>query len=341
MVTSLSGGSDEANAVAIQPDGKIVIAGHSGTGAGLARYDADGFLDPTFGAGGTVQIALGLAGSNITSLLLLADGSILVGGWADLGLGGWPDFMAARFTPVGALDPEFGSSGVATIPIGTQHDEAYALAVQPDGRIVLAGCTLKPGTTWDLALARLTASGALDTSFGTSGKTTTEFAGRNDCARAVAVLPDGKIVAGGYATVNDPAVQETNFALARYTAAGALDATFGSGGTVTTDFGGAGLYQRADEGYGMAVQADGRIVLVGQAQTLDLAVARYLDDGSLDGSFGSYGLVRRDFAALDEQGDRARAVAIQPDGGIVVVGTGETTWNFGAESDWVILRYLP
>src|SRR6266536_6168109 len=152
--------------------------------------------------------------------------------------------------------------------------------------------------------AAVAGPGALDPSFGTGGQVTTDFGGF-DSAQAVAVQSDGKILAAGSSGGGD-------FALARYNADGTLDSTFGSGGKLTTDFGG------FDVALGVALQADGKIVAVGGGGSgSDFALARYNADGSLDASFGSGGMVTTDFGGFEA----ATAVAIQGDGKIVVTGS--------------------
>jgi uncharacterized delta-60 repeat protein len=338
QTTDFAATNDVVQAIALQPDGKILAAGTAHTAAALARYDADGFLDPSFDGDGKVTVALGAASSAIRALVVLEDGKILVAGWADEGTG-WNDMMAARFAADGSLDPSFGSGGVARVPFGTGFDEAYALAVQPDGRIVLAGRAEVAGSAFDMALARLEPDGALDLTFGSGGKVTTDFEGWAECAYGVAVLPGGEIVAGGSAIVAIPYLVDHDFALVRYTAAGALDGTFGAGGKVTTDFH-SPTSRVGDQAFGMAIQDDGKIVLAGQAWDRDFGAARYLPDGSLDWAFGAWGIVRTDFA-LPEDDDAAHAVAIQPDGKIVVAGRAQTVYGYQAQNDWGIVRYLP
>jgi len=216
-VTTDFGGSDYGFSVALQPDGKIVVAGYAGGDFALARYNSDGALDTSFGSGGKVTTDFG--GSyhpDGFSVALQPDGKIVVAGYA----GG--DFALARYNSDGALDTSFGSGGKVTTDFGGS-DAGYSVALQPDGKIVVAGYA-----GLDFALARYNSDGALDTSFGTGGKVTTDFSGGRDVGYSVALQPDGKIVVAGYAGVD--------FALARYNSDGALDTSFGSGGKVTTDF---------------------------------------------------------------------------------------------------------
>src|SRR5690349_14306949 len=167
--------------------------------------------------------------------------------------------------------------------------------------------------------------GDLDSSFGSAGKVTTDLGGV-DVIRAIARQPDGKIVAGGISTVGTNA----DFALARYNADGSLDPSFGSGGTVRTDFGG------TDEIWGIALQADGKIVAVGRT-TANIALARYNPDGSFDAGFGSAGKVVTNLSpAGNPPGqviDVARGVAIDSSGRIVIAG--------GAGNDFGVVRYEP
>jgi uncharacterized delta-60 repeat protein len=208
----------------------------------------------------------------------------------------------------GDLDPSFGEGGKVTTDVGPGSEMAAAIAIQADGKIVVAG---RGGPFSDFVLARYNTDGNLDPSFGIGGQVTTDFGGNNDAASGVAIQADGKIVAAGSAAPESSCCQ---FALARYNTDGSLDPSFGTGGQVTTDFGG------LDEASGVAIQADGKIVVAGRGgPSSDFALARYNADGTLDPSFGTGGQVTTDFGGF---GDAANGVAIQTDGKIVAAGTG-------------------
>ena len=163
----------------------------------------------------------------------------------------------------GALDSSFGSGGKVTTPIGTSDDLAYALVSQPDGKLVAAGYT--SGTTFDFALARYNSDGSLDSTFGTGGKVTTPIGASSDEAHALILQPDGKLVAAGY-TSNGSTY---DFALVRYTSAGSLDSTFGTGGKVTTPIG-----TSNDQAYALVLQPDGRLVAAGYGSAVPVSVDR-------------------------------------------------------------------
>jgi uncharacterized delta-60 repeat protein len=178
------------------------------------------------------------------------------------------DFALARYTSNGTLDATFGAGGTVTTDFAGGGDIGRSVAVQSDGKIVAAGRAVISGNS-DFALARYTSNGTLDAGFGTGGTVTTDFAGSVDQAFSVALQKNGNIVAAGLALING----NSDFALARYTSNGTLDASFGTGGTVTTDFAGSG-----DQAFSVAVQRDGKIVAAGQAVVnggLDFALARY------------------------------------------------------------------
>jgi uncharacterized delta-60 repeat protein len=228
-------------------------------------------------------------------------------------------------TSAGSLDATFGSDGKATTAIGSGDDKAYAVALQSDGKIVSAGASSN-GTNWDFALVRYNTDGSLDGSFGTGGKTTTDFAASNDYAYAVAIQSDGKIVAAGASSngVN------LDFAAVRYNADGSLDGSFGTGGKVTTAIGTGDEYANA-----VVIQSDDKIVAVGSSSNgsnLDFAAVRYHADGSLDGSFGTAGMVTTDFVSSD---DYAYAAALQTDGKIVAAGQSSSVSN----RDFALVRY--
>jgi uncharacterized delta-60 repeat protein len=327
--------------MARQPDGKIVAAGISGTidvpasfDFALARYNTDGSLDPSFGTGGKVLTDLG-RDDEINSVTVQPDGKIVVAGFSGTARNGdRGDFAIARYTARGALDPSFGTGGRVTTDFAGGSDSGEAVALQPDGKIIVSGSATRAGSGGDFAIARYTARGALDPSFGTGGRVTTDLSGRHDVADAVAIQPDGRIVAAGGSDV----VTNSSgaYALARYSAKGALDASFGAGGTVETD-----LTDGHDEVFGLALQSDGKIVAAGGAnfvlaQAGDFALVRYAPDGSLDAGFGSGGTVTTDFAGGF---DNAFDVAIQADGKIVAVG--EVTFSDATTSrDIGLVRYL-
>ena len=215
-----------ADAAAIQPDGKIVAAGHvsrdSGTVVALARYNADGTLDRSFGQGGRVETKVGEGFSYASGLVVQPDGKLVAAGRAHVSPDG--NFALVRYSADGKLDPSFGDGGTVVTNVGN----AWALAIQRDRKLVTAGTN--GGRRYrEFALARWTADGSLDPSFGRNGKVQTAFV-TAATANAVLVRADGKIVAAG-------TVGGRDFALARYTGGGRLDRGFGSGGKVLTDFG--------------------------------------------------------------------------------------------------------
>jgi uncharacterized delta-60 repeat protein len=328
VTTDFGGDSDRAQSVALQPDGKIVAAGTtstpgvSGADFALARYNPDGSLDATFGSAGKVTTDFG---GGAEAVALQPDGKIVAAGSASPGATIFSDFALARYNPDGSLDATFGSGGKVTTHFASGTDQAFGVALQPNGKIVAAG-TAHTGTSYNFALARYNPDGSLDATFGSGGKVTTEFTANFDQANTVALQPNGKIVAAG----RTGAGTSHDFALARYNPDGSLDATFGSGGKVTTDFTGG-----SDQAFGVALQPNGKIVAAGTAHTgtiLEFALVRYKKHGGLDPSFGSGGKVTTDFTGSN---DLAFGVALQPDRKIVAVGDAGTV-----NSDFALARYL-
>ena len=295
-----------ARAVALQPDGKLVVAGTLYPGQrefGVARYDADGSLDTSFASGGLATVPFYYWESeDARAIVVQPDGKIVVGGRGAL----------ARLDTDGTLDPTFGSGGIAHLT-ALVPGTAFALALQPDGKIVVAGTD---GGGFDFAIARVNSDGSPDTSFSGDGVATMGFmpTAAYVSAQAVIIQPDGKIVVAGSASG-----YQQYFALARFDQDGTLDTGFGSGGGILTTF----PSTIGQVAYALALQADGRIVVAGKAYldpgTTVFALARYLTDGALDLTFGTGGRVMADFPASPK--DAAAAVALRPDGRIVAAGS--------------------
>jgi uncharacterized delta-60 repeat protein len=320
-VTTTIGSNADAFSVAIQSDGKIVLAGNAIIGGrdeiAVARYNTDGSLDSSFDSDGKVTTTIGEA-DYATSVVVQSDGKIVVAGSS--ATGGDSNFALIRFNTDGSLDSSFDP---AVTPIGSANDEAYSVAIQSNGKIVVAGYS-DNGAQRVFAVARYNTDGSLDSSFNSDGKVTTAI-GSDDLAKSVAIQSDGKIVVAGSSSNGS----DNDFALIRYNTDGSLDSSFASDGKVITVFGSSGEFANS-----VALQSDGKIVVAGSsdngAQRV-FAVARYSADGSLDSSFDSDGKVTTAIGS----GDFAFSVAIQSDGKIVVVGSS----NNGSDDDFAILRY--
>jgi len=212
------------------------------------------------------------------------DGKLVVGG---VKTPAGQHFAVMRFTPAGALDATFGTNGVAQTRVGTSSHVASAIAVQPDGKILLAGFTRFVGQNSDFALLRYTSDGALDTTFGTGGLVLTDFGGETDQARTMVLLPDGRIVLAGQTVSDDLAIADMAFA--RYLPDGSLDPAFGTGGRAVVDVRGTPSEVRS-----ISVLGNGQIVAAGLSKNpvgswSDVVVARLRVDGSVDAAFGQAG----------------------------------------------------
>ncbi len=339
VTTDIGGNADEAHAVAIQGDGKIVAVGYSYNGTkddfALVRYNTDGSLDTTFGTSGTVTTAIGSGDDRAYAVAIQSDGKIVAVGYSYNGTK--DDFALVRYNTDGSLDTTFGTYGIVTTAIGSGDDRAYAVAIQGDGKIVAAGVKSDyPGfsTPTLFALVRYNTNGSLDTTFGGTGMVTTSvgsFGG--DAASAVAIHSDGKIVVAGHSRGEWGSV----FALARFNVDGSLDSTFGGTGIVTTSFAPWGIDYDAFA-YAVAIQGDGKIVTAGYRYGFNyifrntIALVRYNSDGSLDTAFGTYGTVS---TAIGNGDNKAYAVVIQGDGKITAAGY---SYN-GTNDDFALVRY--
>lgn len=312
------------NALVVQADGKIVGAGQALTNTSqgerfifaLVRYNPNGSLDTTFDGDGRVTTEFGFD-SGAQAVTLQPDGKIVAAGFANMVFGGTNNyaFALARYNADGSLDTSFGTGGKVTTDITANNDQIMGVAVQPDGRIVVGGFVNAGAGATDFAAARYNANGTLDANFGAGGIARTDFAGTLDGGSNLALQPDGKIIVVG--TVFNSSVVG-DFALVRYNTDGSLDAGFGTGGKVRTDF---GAGETAED---LAIQTDGKIVAVGstgQPGSFDFAAARYNANGTLDTSFDGDGKAVINFGGGTTSIDNASAVAIQQNGKIVIGGT--------------------
>src|SRR6266480_2409624 len=322
---------DDGKSVAVQSDGKIVVAGYATVGRAsniaLVRYNMDGSLDKSFNGTGKVITAVGDGDCKGEGLALQSDGKIVVAGYSfKPGGKDRAEFTVLRYNPDGRLDSGFGKSGKETTEIGRDADDATSVALQSDGKIVAAGRTFAP-TNNDFAVARYDRDGKLDLSFNATGKAIADF-GKLDYGRSVAVQSDGKIVVAGFESTDGT----EKFALVRYNLDGTLDTSFGGTGKVLTLVGMSG-----SNATGVALQGDGKIVVAGYAinnsgRDRDFAIVRYNADGSLDTRFNGSGKVT---TAVSDHDGHCEAAALEKDGKIVAAG-----WvSSGDNSDFAVVRF--
>ena len=387
-----------ADAVVLQGDGKIVVAGEIGSLAGVLRLNTNGTLDSSFGTGGIVHINVpsGLGGGvQVVGVAIQTDGKI-VAGISTVNSDGPRSFLLARLETSGALDPSFGSGGlVTTFPFGRELSPTV-LALQPDGKILLAGdgVTVRYETTGQLdgafgkggvapisltsvtaialqsngqiliagggprrdsfppapifqtasiagLISRYNANGSLDTTFGAGGQAACVAA-----ASAMVVQSTGKIVVAGSILAKlaaPPVGSSAGFGLVRYNTNGSIDTTFGTRGVAITAFNGA----PATEPLTLALQSNGDMIGAGVAGQVasnasapalsSFALARYLSTGQLDTTFGSGGRVTTAFGGNTAS---ITAVAIQSDGNIVAVGNSDADVQGSFVNNIAVARYL-
>ena len=343
VTTDFPGLAAVPSAVVIQPDGKILVAGGAFPlftflgDIALVRYNANGSLDASFGHGGIVRTRFSAGGSYAFAVTLLSNGKIIIAGTVFVDFStddsSNTDFALVRYNSNGVIDSTFGNGGGVITDFDGFNDDAHAILIQSDGKIVAVGSAKNPAHYYDFALARYLPNGALDATFGAAGKVRTDFGNSNlDIAYCAALQPNGKIIAAGTATLNDASYGD--FAIARYNQNGTLDTNFSQDGKVTIDFG--SILQIA---YSVLVQTDGKIVTVGypnsESSDSDFLLARCNRNGSLDSTFGVGGKVRTSFGDLN---DGANAAVLQPDGKIVAAGFHPTTTRVGV--DFIVARYL-
>ncbi|HLO36851.1 MAG TPA: T9SS type A sorting domain-containing protein, partial [Lacibacter sp.] len=317
-----------AYSIAIQKDGKIVIAATSSRGSynefAVLRYNVDGGLDSTFDGDGIATNSINSISASAKSLAIQADGKILAAGYAFNG--SYNEFAITRYNTNGSLDSSFDEDGIVTTLVGSTESRVNDIALQPDGKIVVAGYSYNGYN--EIALARFNTDGSLDNSFDGDGKVTTDIRLYDEEANSLVVQPDGKIVIAG----RGPNGTHNEFAIVRYNIDGSLDNSFDSDGIVMT-----GLSDNNDGAFDLTLQADGKIVAVGysyQSTQFDFATLQYNTNGTLDSTFGGDGIVT---TAIDSLNSFGTSVAIQADGKIITAGFSRM-WPSGYNT-FSLIRY--
>jgi len=324
-IIDMNFGHDFARAVKIQTDGKIVIAGEAYNGTDndfvVIRLNSNGSFDNSFDTDGIVTTDFNTNFDNAFDLALQTDGKIVVAGAAYVD--SIYNFGVARYNTNGSLDNTFSTDGKTTVLL-TNNDQAYSVAIQSDGKIVLAGPTLQPDFYNAFGVVRLNTDGSLDNSFDTDGKVITSVGAFSDEAHDIAIQTDGKIVVVGNATLTGP----IRFAVVRYNTNGTLDNTWNGSGMTTTSFG-----ATWDEARSVVIQPDGKILAGGIATsgTPRYAIALYNSDGTLDNGFDTDGKL----TTVTGSSSGINAMAYTSDSKIIAAGYANTTGNF----DFAIIRY--
>ncbi|WP_249011640.1 delta-60 repeat domain-containing protein [Conexibacter sp. DBS9H8] len=324
-----------AKAVAIQPNGQIVVVGE-GTGSGgvsthgmvVERFNANGSLDTGFGSGGAQDLEVNNEGAG-DAVALEPDGNIVVGGSSDLTA--VPYATVAELTANGSPDMAFGTDGVSVLQLG-QYANIQALTLQSNGEIVFGGSAAPNGQSTLGVVGRLTAIGTLDTSFNGSGASVSQYAlgsGQYSSVNGVAVSSNGTIYAAGNAT-NDGEVADT-FA-ASFTPSGARNGAFGSGGVVHTPSANNWLETNTGVpgGMGLILGPNGDLLVPGvydnSTATTYGTVWAFTPAGALDQSFGNHGV-----ALLSLPGGTNSAyagAALDPGAGaLIAAGTATSSTN--------------
>jgi uncharacterized delta-60 repeat protein len=310
------GGDDRATGIVQLPDGRFVVSGTSSTVDGngvatssrffVARFNANGTVDTTFGNGSGFALSPAAAGvfDRANDLVALPDNSVLVFGQSTA-TDPNGDIAIARFTADGSYDTTFGNAGRVLTDLGGD-DEANAVVLAGGGKFVVAGSTETADHAGSFAAVRYNADGSLDTTFGDSGSgfVLIDFRPGLDDGKAIVEQGDGALVLGGLASTGDPDDPsfDSDFALARLTPDGVLDESFGSGGKVMTDFGVLTTISK------LVILPGGKIVASGQALNtlgdigtadVQVAIARYNTDGTLDSTFSADGKIVINFEAAE------------------------------------------
>lgn len=309
--------------MALQNDGKIVVASQSGTSIALLRYLANGMLDDTFGTMGIAETeitndwhnTLYISNLYVTDIIVLSSGKLLVVGYTTLGDFDMntPDIIAIRYLNDGTVDTTFGHNGLARIHVNG-IDHAYAVVEKSDNKLIIVGDSRIQFDNPSPVVLRLQENGIVDTTFGTNGATQT-VVGTLGNSFHVALQNDNKILASGTAIFSG----KPNGFVIRYTENGTVDTTFSGDGYATLDLG-----TSQTLGWDVAVNSTGEILISGSLNNgsdNDLYLAKVDNTGSLITTFGTNGVATSDFGAVGTYGGK---LAIDSLNRAVVTGTSDS-----------------
>ena len=290
-ITTSFGSQAEAFCMAIQSDGKIVAAGYMYNDStwefAIARYNIDGSLDSTFDGDGKLTTAISTVDDEINAIAIQSDGKIVVAGYSNASgdINAYePDLAVVRYNTDGSLDSTFNGNGILITSLGF-YDVAYSVAIQTNGKIVLAG-THANGSNYEFLVVRYNIDGSLDNTFNGDGIITTAISSSYDVIHSIAIQNDGKIVASGVSGNGST----YDFSLARYNTDGSLDSTFNDDGKLITAIG-----TSLDVPTSIVIGSDGKIVVAAGVtdynNNRDIALVSYNSNGSSDNSFGLNGKI--------------------------------------------------
>jgi uncharacterized delta-60 repeat protein len=328
--------SASANAVALQPDGNIVVGGSveyttfSNLDWAICRYDTNGIPDTTFGLNGIVTKDFGSWAEGINDIMVLPGGKLLAGGAARTMIGFGYDMTVGKFNSDGTIDTTFGAGGVSFVPFVSLSMIA-SIGLQSNGKIIGAGHRTTQVMAGDFFYAafRLNSNGSIDSTFAMDGRFDDGFGGLNDLAEAMIIQNDDKIIIVGESDLN-----EWSGGIIRTDTNGLQDVTFGMNGKVREDFG----YEMSDEYKSVLLLSDGRILAAGEAQipsgNTDFAFVLFHPNGTIDSSFGTNGR----FESVINGYDNLLQSLFQPDGKLLAIGFTYPS-HYSTKSQWVIARY--
>lgn len=314
VIVGVSDVSEYGNAIQIQSDGKIIVAGHNYSLYGLTdervwRFNEDGTPDVTFGNAGSVTTDIGNMDNIAEACVIQPDGKIVTGGYAG------DRFVVVRYNSNGTIDYSFGTNGFAILGMEYYMSFVKAIDLQNDGKIVVAGMSFD-GNNPIFTIARFTENGELDVTFGELGVSKIKVGYGNDYSTKLKVLKNGKILVGGHTWITNDPFLKYDVALVQLDENGNPDISFGNNGIVKTNIVNGENYCK-----GFTIQPDGKIIVAGEYvdyKTYNIFAVRYLEDGTVDNSFGNNGIAIYDVVG---QEDQASGVVLQQDGKIVISGS--------------------